>query len=73
MPMDAESKLGLEDFREQASFYGEGMIKPIKDTAVTLAELIFDNCPSSSERTQAMIHVDQALMYAAAAIQRHPR
>ena len=70
--LDAESKLGFEEFQVKTCYDSQAM-KPISEAAVVLAKLIFGSCPSSSERTQAMIHIDQALMNAAAAIQRYPR
>jgi len=73
MPLDAESKLKLEEF--EAKFLGgreSVRTRQLGESAAALARLILENCPASGERTTALAYLDNALLFAHAAITRHP-
>ena len=60
------------DFKYHAP--NDGQVKKyeaLRSEGLMLALLIYDSCPSSSEMTTAIRHVENAVMWANAAIARH--
>ena len=60
------------DFKYHAPTTGQvEKYEAIRAKGLELALLIYDSCPSSAEMTTAIRHVENAVMWANAAIARH--
>lgn len=65
-----------EDFKCRFSYHAPKDDQPIRYGAVRgetqeLAEVIYGNCPPSRERRLALTHLEQAIMWANASIERN--
>jgi hypothetical protein len=73
MPLDAESKLQLEEFQQGQKLQRPPAMDRINEAAIVLVRLILEDCPASTERTTALAYIDNAMLLAHASIARHPR
>lgn len=65
-----------EDFTRRFTYHGPKDDQSvryllIRDDGKDLAELLYGNCPASRERSLALTHLEQAIMWANAAIARN--
>ena len=76
MPLDARDKIDLENLENRFRYHApapaqaERYVK-LRATALTLAKLIVESCPSSPERSTSLTHLDSCIMFANAAIARN--
>jgi hypothetical protein len=76
MPLDATDKITLESLANRFSYHAPhgdqaARYERLRAEARGLATLIVTLCPSSAERSTALTRLDEALMWANAAIARN--
>lgn len=76
MPLDAQDKITLDSLETRFAYRPPQGDQPVRyerlrAEALAFARLIVQSCPSSSERSTALTHLDAVVMFANAAIARH--
>jgi hypothetical protein len=76
MPLDAKDKITMDSLETRYTYHSPNPLqveqfRALRAAALRFAELIVENCPSSSERSTALTHLDAAVMFANAAIARN--
>lgn len=76
MPLDARDRITLDSLENRFTYHPPKGDQParyeaLRNTALGFARLIVTSCPSSSERSTALTHLDAVVMFANAAIARN--